>query len=357
MTIVNGIEIDNFEYKENNIKRAILSNTPIDDTLHVIAVISNPCAFARRYILMKEFIERFETEERHIQLYVVEMVYGKQKFIITKRNNDHHLQIRTKTPLWHKENMINLAVKHLLPPTWKAMAWIDSDLEFENVSWVQDSLRILNGECDIIQLFSHAVDMDPFGNAMSIFTSAGFQYSKQLPYTKSRMNYWHPGYAWACTRTAYETMGGLYDKGILGSGDNIMLLSLIQNGLKGLCEQSTDDYKSSVLAFQERVKSLRLGYVPGVIRHYYHGSKKNRRYMDRWMILRDASYQPSLHVTYDKKGVLVPTKSFPPNLGENIMKYFSERNEDEGLNSDGKYEHTEPPPLESDTITLYVPDA
>ena len=31
-------------------------------------------------------------------------------------------------------------------------------------------------------------------------------------YNKSKgINYWHPGYAWACTRKAYEKMGGLYE--------------------------------------------------------------------------------------------------------------------------------------------------
>jgi YidC/Oxa1 family membrane protein insertase len=38
----------------------------------------------------------------------VELVYGEQKFYVTEKKNKRHLQIGGVTPLWHKENMINL---------------------------------------------------------------------------------------------------------------------------------------------------------------------------------------------------------------------------------------------------------
>ena len=341
MTVIHGIEIDDFEYKPNNIKKAIRTLNPIENKLHVIAVISNPCNYARRCILMSEFKERMMRDEPDVILYVVELVYGKQRFHMTQSDNPRHLQLRTETPLWHKENMINMAVKKMLPADWKAMAWIDADLEFESTTWAKDTLRILNGECDIVQLFSHCIDMNHQEYAMNIFSSAGFQYSKRLPYTHyaggRQNNFWHPGYAWACTHTAYETMGGLFDKGILGSGDNIILLCLLQNGHKAIHVDSTDGYKQSVLEFQERVKELRLGYVPGVIRHYFHGTKANRKYSERWNILLRHEYDPYLHVIYHSSGILVPTPMCPDGLKKDILHYFSERNEDDGLGSDGKY--------------------
>ena len=63
MTIINGIEIDNICYKQNDIKYAIANNDPIEEKLNVIIVISNPCLYAKRYILMREFVKRFEEEE------------------------------------------------------------------------------------------------------------------------------------------------------------------------------------------------------------------------------------------------------------------------------------------------------
>ena len=65
MTIINGIEIDIINYKLNDIKYAITNNKPIEKKLNVIIVISNPCQFARRYILCREFIKRIEEEEEN----------------------------------------------------------------------------------------------------------------------------------------------------------------------------------------------------------------------------------------------------------------------------------------------------
>ena len=63
MTVINGIEIDNIKYVQNNIKYALKNNDKIENKLNVIIVISNPILFARRYILAREFIKRFEMEE------------------------------------------------------------------------------------------------------------------------------------------------------------------------------------------------------------------------------------------------------------------------------------------------------
>ena len=144
MTIINNIEIDNIDYKVNSTKMAIINNNPIEEKLNVIIVISNPCLYAKRYILLKEFVKRIEEEEDKVNLFIVELVYGNQKFIITNKNNKHHLQLKTEVPLWHKENMINLGVKYLLPKNYKAFAWIDADIEFDSSSWALDTLKILN---------------------------------------------------------------------------------------------------------------------------------------------------------------------------------------------------------------------
>ena len=126
------------------IRRAIIHNLPIEENLHVIAVFSNPCEWKQRYQLTKEFIERMQYE-KNVILYVVELAYGSQQHVVTDHENPRHLQLRCQIPLWHKENMINIGVKKLLPPDWKAFSWIDSDIEFEDANWAGNALRVLNG--------------------------------------------------------------------------------------------------------------------------------------------------------------------------------------------------------------------
>jgi len=328
MTVINGIEIDCIDYKINDIQYAIQNNDPIEKKLHVVVVISNPCLYATRYKLFNAFMKRLE-ENEHIEIYVVEMIYKNQKFIVTDANNKHHLQLKCNVPIWHKENMINLGVQYLLPKKWKAFAWIDADVEFENTTWAVDTLKILNGSKDIVQLFSHCVDMDKDESTLNLFTSFGYSYSKNKKYTTKGLDYWHPGYAWAMTRKAYEKIGGIYDKGVLGSGDNIIALSLINKTQSFLNYKYHNDYKESIIDYQKQAKTLRLGYVPGVIRHFYHGTKKNRRYTERWQILMNHQYSPNMHLTYDASGILIPTDAFSSDFKEDIMNYFKERKEDE----------------------------
>ena len=329
MTIINNIEIDNIEYKVNSTKMAIANNDPLEEKLNVIIVISNPCLYAKRYILLKEFVKRIEEEEDHVNLFVVELVYVDQKFIITNKNNKNHLQLKTDVPLWHKENMINLGVKYLLPKEYKAFAWIDADIEFDNSSWALDTLKILNGYKDIVQIFSHCVDMDEKKNNLNIFNSFGFCFEKQKEYTTKGTDYWHPGYAWAITRKAYEKINGLYDKGILGSGDSIIAMSLINKCNSIINSNYNIDYNNSMLEYQKKASKLRLGYTPGVIRHYYHGSKANRKYTERWKILMNYKFSPYSHITYDSSGIIIPTNYFSQEFKDEIYNYFKERKEDE----------------------------
>jgi hypothetical protein len=216
-----------------------------------------------------------------------------------------------------------------LPSDWKAFAWIDADIDFDNNNWALDTLKILNGCKDIVQIFSHCVDMNNNEETMNVYNSFGFQFSHNLPYSNKFPNYWHPGYAWACTRQAYEKMGGIFELAILGSGDHIMSFCLMNKGLQSINDSFSDDFKEKVIEFQNRVKRLRLGYVPVTIRHFFHGSKLNRKYIERNEILKRYNFSPSIHLIYNEQGILIPSQNFSKDFLEDMMVYFKQRNEDE----------------------------
>ncbi len=317
------------------IKKALQSNNQIDNTLHVITVISNVCEFKRRWQLMNEFIERMNNEENNdnIILYVVELAYGdEQTFHVTDPENPHHLQIRTPHAIWHKENLINIGVQKLLPPDWKAMAWIDGDIEFENVHWACDTLKVLN-VCDIVQLFTICFDLDENNLPMSIWQSFGYKYAHGERFKHNRgINYWHSGYAWACRREFYDAMGGLYEHGILGSGDYVMTQGYVGNnvGIKEL-----EGFREHIIQYNKRLDTLghevRIGYIPTLIKHYFHGSKINRKYIERNQILIKHGFNPDIHLMKDDActGLLVPSPMMSTEFLMDIFKYFAERNEDE----------------------------
>jgi hypothetical protein len=315
---------------EDNIKESIKNNNKIEDFLHTIMVISNPCLYQIRYKLAKEFITRMKKEDSVI-LYIVELAYGEQEFMVTEENNQNHLQLRANIPpLWHKENMINLGIEKLLPKNWKAVAWIDADVEFDNHHWASDTLKILNGSRDFVQLFTNCIDMDKSQQILNISTSFGYQFTKGFKKHWEGYGYWHPGYAWACNRKAYEQVGGIFERAILGSGDNIISNCFIKNSPNTLKKGMSNEYINYVAQYQEKFEGLKLGYVPGIIRHYFHGLKQNRRYYEREDILIKYKYNPSIHVARDRKtGLNVPTSICPTNLIDDIYSYFKERNEDD----------------------------
>ena len=350
MTIINSVEINDIEYiqkdindiqnDDKSIKDAIKFNEPIEKKLHMIICVSNPIQYESRFSLARKFVKRIEKDHKDdVILYIVELAYdlpGKspQKFYITQSDNPRHLQLRTNTaPLWHKENLLNIGIKKLLPDSWKAVCWCDADIIFDDPNWAINTLKILNGTRDIVQNFSHCLDQDQEKNTMSIFSGFGYQYTHKRPYQKggNANNQFHPGFSWTCTRKAYEQMGGLYDRAILGASDHHMSLCWINNGIKSVHDSVSDDYKKSILDYQEKCKGLFIGYTVGVIKHEFHGKKSARGYDSRWLVLVNNLYSPFEHICYNKDGLLIPTEKCPQKMLDQIYDYFISREEDSGL--------------------------
>lgn len=327
-------KLPTFTKKQDNTRKRIQTNPKIDDVIHCLIMISNPCLYKKRYKLARDFMSKSYPGMR---LYLVEILYKNQVPGIADPTNPRHLIINTDTsPLWHKENAINIGIEKLLPKNWKAMAWIDADIEFENVHWAIDTLKLLNDKDSsgaviptVCQLFSHALDLNVQQDPMTVFQGYAYQYYNGYPYGRQGLFFWHPGYAWACNREAYNKMGSLYDLSILGSGDTNMAMSLTGRCQASYNKDIDEDYKQSIQDYQERCKGISLCYTPGIIRHFYHGSKANRKYVDRWMILVKYGYSPTKHVKKNSDGLIVPTELCPRGLIDDIMKYFEERNEDE----------------------------
>jgi hypothetical protein len=334
MVVIDIEDVDiNIKYKntknnKNLLYQTLKTNDTISDTLHIITVISNVWQFKRRYELMEQFIKRME-QFNNIKLYIVELAYGDQDFQMTSDKNPTHLQLRTKHALWHKENLINLGIKKLLPADWKAVAWIDADIEFENINWPIDTLKILT-KFDLVQLFTVCFDLNENEIPMSVFQSFGYKYcnGEEFKHIKG-VNYWHPGYAWACTRDFYEKIGGLYENGILGSGDYILTQGILNNIACG--NKNLKDYHIDIKNYVDNISSLdiNIGYTPGTIRHFFHGSKAKRKYVERNLILLKYEYDPISDLKYDDNGIIVPSENMPKEFIDDILEYFKERNDDE----------------------------
>jgi len=313
--------------RDKIIDEAIKYNKPVEKNLHVIICISNPCEYKRRWQLANEFIERMNNQ-KNITLYVVELIYPGQNYHVTEHDNPRHLRLETNIPIWHKESMLNLGIRKLLPKNWKAVAWVDADIKFENPHWAIDTLKILNGSADIVQPWTHLVNMDKNNNALELGQSGLYQYCNNMK-KGTGINFWDPGFAWACNRKAYEKMGGLYDQNIIGGGDYFMALAVIQDYEKSLIKRLGDKYEADFFEYTNRCKELVVGYVPGSIKHFFHGHKKDRKYTQRYDIMKKHNFDKNIHLTRDISGlIIVNEQTIPDGFSDDIMNYFWERNED-----------------------------
>jgi hypothetical protein len=302
---------------------------PDEDFLYVILPYFNYCKFQRRKQLFMEFVERIRSNPR-IRIVITECKHATEReFDLPPRIPSVylHLAFVTQDLIWIKENLINLAVQKL-PERWKYMAWVDADISFMQQDWAETTMDSLD-TYDVVQMFQTCVNLGPTGEALKIDQSFGYMHvGSGQPYHKTaRYGFWHPGFAWACTRQAYETMGGLVDFAILGSGDRHMALALIHRVDDSYPSHMTNSYKRRLQDFQDRCMLLKLGYVPGTILHHWHGRLVDRRYVERWTILTKGEYMPSLDVFQDKNGLLQLTQR-GKRLSQPLSEYFAGRQED-----------------------------
>jgi hypothetical protein len=297
------------------------------EVLHVIAPINNYVRFKRRYELYWKFCTELE-KLPNVILYTVEVAFGDREFMITNTDNPRHLQLRTNDELWHKENSINLMVQRL-PPDWKYVAWIDGDIQFTNENIAIETIHQLQ-HYKVVQMFQSVCNLGPTGSVHSVYKSFCWQYLQGKPYHKSgNYNFWHPGFAWAATRQAWNDMGGLIDFAILGAGDHHMALSLIGKGSDSLPGGVSPGYRAKIMEFQQRCESnirRNIGYVDGTILHYWHGKFKNRKYVERWDVLTRNKFDPMLDIRKDWQGLYMLNDKI--GLRDGIRAYFRQRNED-----------------------------
>lgn len=322
---------------------------PFPGTLDVVAVVSNPVRYRSRYDLYRQF--EAHALEAGARLTTVEMAYGGRPFEVTTPCNPRHVQLRSNFELWHKENLINLGLQRL-PRDWRYAAWVDADIQFARHDWVQETLQQLQHHA-VVQMWSHAQDLGPDhepldGHAHLSFAHCylqGFdwstapagpygQYAGRPPVGRPAAHYWHPGFAWAARRESLDALGGLIDWAVLGAGDHHMAKSLIGRGNEATPPGVTPRYLERLDRWQDRAErnvKRNIGVVPGLINHYFHGPKADRRYWDRWKILTANAFDPDEHLLYDTQGLLELSDSAPIGLRDGIRKYFRQRNEDSSV--------------------------
>ena len=308
--------------------------------LHIVTSLFNPWRYATRGFHYERFREHVKNTHM-CQLHVGDLAFGQRPFEFTQ---GHHAmvdqgetieyQFRTNAELWHKERLLNRLVQEL-PADWEYVAWVDADLQFARDDWAIETVHMLQ-HYDVVQMFSHAQNLDTdFQVHESEAPRMGFVYAWEHGLKPSYSYYGgfqhgHPGFAWAFTREAYERLGGFFDVGIVGAGDLHMALAMTGQSQGHMPKVLSPGYVKALETWEARSTEFikrNVGYVPGLVNHYYHGSRKDRKYGDRWQIVTKWGFDPELDLKPDAQGLWQWTTRCP-DLEYDIRRYFATRKED-----------------------------
>jgi hypothetical protein len=305
---------------------------PVDAPLYVVAPIVNPSRYRSRYSLYRDFA-RYITDAGAI-LYTVEAAYGDRDHEVTTDDNPNHIRLRTNHEIWHKENLINIGVSRL-PAAWKYVAWIDTDVRFARPDIVAETIHQLQ-HFSVVQMFAQATDLGPRHQPLRSFDGFAAQWIRRggdVPSDMGQYGVWHPGYAWACRRDAWDHLGGLIDFAIVGSADRYMACGLIGELAQSLSPDivtACPAYTDWCMAWQERAEThvrRDIGFVDGLLLHYFHGAKSKRGYGNRSDILWKNQFDPVQDIKRDWQGLWQLT-GHKPSLRDALRAYFRARDED-----------------------------
>lgn len=305
-----------------------------NNQLYVVTSLFNPIRWRSRWKLYLDFARHVEESEG--VLYTAEVAFGKRKSLL--QDTMTTLAMATRHELWLKENALNLAIQRL-PDNWEYVAWVDSDVQFVREDWANETVHQLQ-HYDMVQMFSEAADLDSKHQICQKHKGFAWCYHNGVPICQldedpyyyvpppqKGVVYWHPGYAWAARRSAFEKLGGLIDYSVFGSADWLMARALIDKLPE--CLYLGEHGLRWLQIWNDRAKLLHknIGYVDGLLLHNWHGSKADRKYRQRALDFRATNFDPEADLKRDWQGLWQLTDNNPA-LRDALRCYFRGRNED-----------------------------
>lgn len=374
----------------------LIAKDEVREPLHVIVPLQNPWRWKSRYKHMDRAIKHFVDSGAVVTLVEValnrrELVYADSGLdglqancaIQGKEFKHRYIGLATASELWLKENLIEVGIQDVTNRHygWNQIAWIDGDVHFVRPNWVGESIHKLqhgtHSDIAFLQMFSHAADLGPnyeilpadYPHAQGMGFAHAFHEGVLKPTLTPKIeedlrkiggdiqrllkdfmtleedlagNYYGqdaakrvwPGLAWACTRNAWNAVGGLMDFAVWGGSDFATSHALfgIKQGM--IREDLHPNYKSLSYEWFDRCERFirrNVLVMEGTILHHWHGRKISRGYNAKHQLLAKYQFDPLRHLKMDAQGLYMlhddGSESFV-RMRDAFRKIAKERNED-----------------------------
>jgi len=343
-----------------------------------IIVMWNPRNYSQRVTRFQQTLEHLLNTVAGNTTWVVavELAYGSYPFFLPVSDSLPYSTMRFRLAedqaMWCKERLINLAIE-ALPCNYRYIAWVDAEVEFTNLQWVDDARRVLNNH-HFAQLFERVNFLGPKKEILSVERSIGKQLASGRIFAQLAKNnsllprqhwaqFWHPGYAWAARKDALLQTNGVLDR-TFGGADKHMAFSLLGAANKSFSVPAygrrmgalvkngswvrpvPEAYLGNILKWQSKVKRAEIygfGVVPGTINHFWHGDIRNRGYSARWKIIYAYLLDPNVVFTRNGDGLDVWSRLARKSLRRIVAHHFAKRNEDREAPLPPKVHKPKPP--------------
>ncbi len=295
----------------------------------------NPIGYRRRSFNYHVFRKNLD-----LPLVTVELGFD-GKYELTDKDADVLIQIDGGAVLWQKERLLNLALK-AVPADVENIAWLDCDVVFQRPDWIEEAEQRLTS-LNVIQLYSKAAEFKAehlhlaanaevrHSPAIAALFADGYLPAKEQWRSAEPIRPKQLGFAWAA-KSALLRDQGFYDAAILGGADALMFLAMYGLFEEAIVRSSLnaaggDHYLRWAESFHRAV-AQRVGFIPGKIYHLWHGDRKNRKYRDRYRLLR--GFDPFSDIVLAGNGAW-QWKDPQSGLAQSVREYFVERSEDEAV--------------------------
>jgi len=264
-----------------------------------------------------------------VRLLTVELAFGDDPWELT--DGEDVLQVRTPDVMWQKECLLNRGTRQLIAEGYDKIAWVDADVYFHNPAWPIRASWALEDH-RLIQLFETVHRLQPAGPPeVKRGSAARFCASARIDTDNST-----PGYGWAA-RAEVLAEAPLYDALIVGGGDAAVFLASCsgsrswrtalarQHWFRSLNMACRRHYVAWATQWGTAIGG-RVGFLAQHASTFYHGSRTNRRFHERWALI--AGFDPTRHLARCPEGCW-RWATDDLLMKQNVYDYFRDREEDD----------------------------
>jgi hypothetical protein len=331
-----GFQIDQFVKEkdsplpESNVLTGIYEG---HDEAVIVSCFYNPQNNPYRLIAFQKFFRSI----KHLNFRIVECLIGKN----AKPQLPNHANIKrvyADDLIWHKETLLNMAVTDL-PPEYKYVFIVDTDVLFTNPKWIVESVKVLQ-QVGVLQPFEYCVHLDKnqlkpsFDTQQyeaiasdrhkrhpSMWRSFSSNIALDNPYGRDTCYdvHGHVGFAWGFRREVLEECP-LFEKALIGGADHILAHAAVCDLPHPCITKSFTENLGEVLewSFQfYKASGGSVGYVDGYLYHIWHGDVALRDYFNRIKQFTG----PSKSFVKGENGLY----KLPPQNKAYINKYYKNR--------------------------------